>query len=328
MRGIFIIGTERSGSNLLRVILDAHPDVVVPHPPHVLRYLGDVHGQAGDPQLLVDDLLALVRGHIHPWAEIPSRAALVERVRADPSPAGAFLALYDLHAASEGAAQWACKSTFVVHHIDAILQRRPQARFLWLVRDVRDVAASSLRSVFNPYDPMLTAALWHEQQQVVIEAAARLGDQRILRLHYEDLLASPESTVERICDHVGISLHPEMLAFHQRERASQTAKLSASWENANKPVMRNNSGKWRKQLTPTQLQQVEGVARPTMQALGYAPETQGPTPTEGDFRRARARDWLLRAGGEWRSLRGDAIHWLRWRRRARIARMRLRERLR
>ncbi len=323
----FIIGTERSGSNLLRVVLDAHPDMVVPHPPHVLRYLTEIHGEAGDPAVLVRDMLAFVRGHIHPWADIPSEADLLARVQKDPTPVGAFLALYDLHAAAQGASRWACKSTFVVHHTDAILARRPQARFIWLVRDPRDVAASSLRSVFNPYDPLLTAALWDTQQCEAMAALERLGEHIVLRLHYEDLLANPALMTARMCDHLGLPLHEAMLRFHERDRAAETAGLSASWANANKPVLQGNAGKWRAQLTPTQVARVEGACRETMERLGYVPETDGQMPPDAAFVLARVRDWGLRLQGEVRSLQGDAIHWRRWRRRARVARMKLREAL-
>lgn len=323
----FIIGTERSGSNLLRVILDAHPDVTVPHPPHVLRYLSEIHGESGDAERIVDDMLAFVRGHIHPWQGVPDRAPLLERVRADPTPVGAFLALYDLHADLVGSPYWACKSTFVVHHTAAILARRPQARFLWLVRDPRDVAASSLRSVFNPYDPLLTGALWDEQQREAIRAHAALGAQSVMRLHYEDVLASPALMTARICDHLSLPLHEAMLRFHERPQARQTAVLSASWENADKPVLAGNTGKWRDRLTPTEVARVEGACRETMEALDYVPETDAQRPPDAAFALAKARDWGLRLGGEWRSLRGDAIHWKRWRRRARLARLQLREAL-
>lgn len=321
----FIIGTERSGSNLLRVILDAHPDMVVPHPPHVLRYLSDIHGERGHPKRLVKDMLAFVRGHIHPWDDIPAEADLLARVREDPTPVGAFLALYDLHASAQGASRWGCKSTFTVHHTDAILARRPNAKFIWLVRDPRDVAASSLRSVFNPYDPLLTAALWDQQQREAMAAMERLGEQVVLRLHYEDLLASPALMTARMCDHLGMPLHNAMLRFHERDRASETAGLSASWENANKPVLQGNAGKWRTALSETQLARIEGACRETMEALDYTPESDGQAPPSAAFLLAKARDWGLRLQGEVRSLQGDAIHWRRWRRRARVARMKARE---
>ena len=332
-RAFFIIGTERSGSNLLRVIFAAHPDVVVPHPPHLLRYLADLEPHYGpltsdaDRTRMLDDLMSLVERHIHPWDWVPTRADLLDDTRSDPSVTGAFLALYDRYAAHHGAGWWGCKSTFVVDHVEAVLERRPDAKFIWLARDVRDVAVSSKKSVFNPFHPLLTAELWARQQRVAHDLWRELGPTTVFRLHYEDLLASPELMVARMCDFLGLRMHGGMLAFHERREAATTASYSQSWENANKPVMRGNSGKWREGLTPAELELVEGAARETMELLGYPPETSAERPSELEFLRARLLDWPMRVESEWRSLRNEEMHWLRWGRRVNVAVMGLRARL-
>lgn len=329
----FIIGTERSGSNLLRVIFDAHPDVVVPHPPHLLRYLSAIEPHYGslsadaDRSRMLDDLLSLVHRHIHPWDWVPDHQTLLDDTRGDPTVTGAFLALYDRYAAHHGASWWGCKSTFVVDHVDAVRARRPDAKFIWLARDVRDVAVSSKKSVFNPFHPLLTAELWARQQKVAHDLWRQLGPSVVYRLHYEDLIASPELMVARMCDFLGLTLHGGMLAFHERKRAATTASYSQSWENANKPVMRSNSGKWRTGLTSDELAQVEGAARETMELLGYAPETDASLPSDAAFLKAQLLDWPMRVQSEWRSLRGEEMHWLRWGRRVNVARMALRARL-
>ncbi|MCP4805874.1 MAG: sulfotransferase [Proteobacteria bacterium] len=329
----FIIGTERSGSNLLRVIFDAHSDVVVPHPPHLLKYLSSIEPHYGSLSSerararMVDDLLSLVHRHIHPWDWVPSAETLLGDTAGDPSVTGAFLALYDRYAEHHGARFWGCKSTFVVDHVPKVLERRPTAKFIWLARDVRDVAVSSKRSVFNPFHPLLTAELWARQQKVAHDLWRELGPETVLRLHYEDLIASPELMVACMCDFLGLTLHESMLAFHERRNASTTASYSQSWENANKPVMRNNSGKWRTGLTTHELELVEGVARETMELLGYEVETSAARPSEAEFARARLLDWPMRLESEWRSLRSEEMHWLRWGRRVNVALMELRARV-
>ena len=82
---LFIIGTERSGSNLLRLILNTHSRIAIPHPPHVVRYFAPLEAAYGDLSrskeaftALVDDILAFVRMHIYPW-DIPLDRARVLR---------------------------------------------------------------------------------------------------------------------------------------------------------------------------------------------------------------------------------------------------------
>ncbi len=329
---IFILGTERSGSNLLRLILHAHPKVAVPHPPHVLRYFAPLepgYGDLADRSVrtrLVDDVLRLLRVHIHPW-EVPiDRRRLIDE--ADPPDLlGVFLSLYDQYRDGVGKARWGCKSTFVIHHVDRVRAARPAARFLWLVRDPRDVAASSRRSVFSPFHPYLTAQLWREQQELGLGLEGRLPRGCLLRVHYEDLLAEPEATVRRICHFLDEDYLPELLAFHRSDAARTASALSEDWKNTARPVLRHNSGKYRRHLSPGEVRLVETVAGPTMGTLGYAMDTDGGASLPAGLRgRAGVRlaDARWRAGVELRSLRTDRNHWRRWTRDSVMAWLRLR----
>ncbi len=88
----------------------------------------------------------------------------------------------------------------MVHHVDRVLQRDPGARFLWLVRDPRDVAVSSRKSVFSPFHPALTAKLWVAQQREALALEERLGSSVVLRLRYEDLLTCQPTTLDELGD--------------------------------------------------------------------------------------------------------------------------------
>ncbi len=320
---LFIIGTERSGSNLLRVILDAHPRIVVPHPPHVMNYFGALeprYGDLRDPdrlRALAVDIVRLVRIHIHPWEFVPDVDRLVAEA-APPDLFGLFVALYDQAREQAGKARWGCKSTFMIHHVDRILARFPDAGLIWLVRDPRDVAASSRTSVFSPCHPRHAAALWARQQDEGLALARRLGD-RLFRLHYEALLADPEAELRRLCAHLGEDFHPAMLAFDQGRRARHTASLSASWKNADKGILRDNSHRWRTRLSPTEVAEVEATCAGPMAALGYErdhPDAPPPPTDPSTMVDVWAHEALWRLQVELQSLRGDANHWRRWGRRA------------
>ncbi len=72
-RPVFIVGTERSGSNLLRLVLNSHSRIFIPHPPHIVHLLRPVERDYGDLRreaawrLLVGDVCRLVRWHTFPW---------------------------------------------------------------------------------------------------------------------------------------------------------------------------------------------------------------------------------------------------------------------
>ncbi len=316
---IYIIGTERSGSNLLRLVLNAHSRIAVPHPLHLMRYFAPTESARGDlasPVVfgrLVDEILWLKRVHIHPWPYAIDRQRIIDEAR--PRDAmGVLGALYDQVQQAEGKARWGCKSTFMVHYADRAIARDPGARFVLLVRDPRDVAASSRRSVFSPYHPWLTAQLWREQQEIGLAALERLGAEHVHLLRYEDLLDQPEATVRGLCDFLDESFEPAMLRFHEGREARTSAGLSESWQNTAKPVLSGNAGKYRQHLSDAEVRMVEAVCAKLMERLGYSADHDDAHYLPGSLQRAaiRLKDLRWWAGIELRSLRRDRNHWRRW----------------
>lgn len=332
---IFIIGTERSGSNLLRMILTTHSRIDVPHPPHVLKYFAPLepsYGPLSDParlDALATDVLRLLAIHIHPWECAIDRARLV--AEADPPDLfGLLIGLQEQHMTWAGKVRWGNKSTFMVDHVDRVLARFPDARFLWLVRDPRDVAVSSQQSVFSPFHPYFTACLWREQQERGLALEQRLGPAVLKRLPYESLLADPEAVVREICAFLGEQFEPEMLRYHESGAAKRGAGLSESWRNTAAPVIQANAGKWRGKLSEEELRAVEGVCREPMEALGYALDRMEPwtPPGSATLLRWRLENERGRLKVEWRSLRKDKNHWRRWGRALQMQSIGLRARLR
>lgn len=324
-RPIFIIGTERSGSNLLRLILDAHSRIVIPHPPHIMKYLARLEPSYGDLaddghfRRLVADIMALIGAHIFPWDEYPLDVDGIVAEAPERSTFGAVAAIYERVRAHAGKARWGNKSTFMVHFTEPVLRVYPGAQFILLVRDPRDVAVSARKSVFSPCHPLLSAELWRHQQQIGLDLLERLPEQTITRLRYEDLIGAPEPTLRSLCAFLGEDFEPEMLQFFQGKQARTGAQLSASWENTGRPILRNNAQKFRTELSAPHTLTVEAVCAEPMAALGYAPVT---TPeqraafsvTAAARARVRLAEAWLRGGIEWRSLRQDQNHWQRWRR--------------
>ena len=334
-RPIFIIGTERSGSNLLRLVLNAHPRIVIPHPPHIMRYFSALESSYGDldddrnMRRLVDDVLLLIRVHIYPWEFRPTPQAIMRH--AQRSLFGIFANIYEQFMTASGKARWGCKSTFMIHHVDTIFQHYPQAKLPWGVRDPRDVATSSRKSVFSPFHPYLTAELWRDQQAEGLALQERLPTTALLQMHYEALLADPEGQVRRICAFLEEDFQPEMLRFHETEAAQKSMRLSQSWKNAGKPVLRDNTRKYRKELSPLEIQQVESACREPMLRLGYSmdfPAIRLPRPDTLEKLELHAQDLRSRVKVELQSMRGDANHWRRWARAGLMATLEARARSR
>ncbi len=334
MAPIFIIGTERSGSNLLRLILNSHPNIVIPHPPHVMRYFAPLVGQYGDLsdparfRRLVDDVLALVHAHIHPWPWVPTADEIVSRAT-HRDLLGVYGALHDALAAHEHKPRWGCKSTFMIDQAAEVVARYPGARLLWLYRDPRDVAASSRKSVFSTFHPYMSGQLWttHQKQGLALEATGV----PLLRLKYEDMVGAADVQMRRVCDYLGEDFHPPMLEFFKGREAKMSATLSESWQNTAAPIKADGLERWRKDLTAEEVLAVEAVAGPTMEALGYPPscsaEDRARTPGATTMARWWAEDQAAWLQVEARSLRKDKNVALRWKRAVVLEKIRWRLRL-
>ena len=321
---VFIIGTERSGSNLLRLILNAHSRIAIPHPPHIMRYLAHLQDRYGElsndanMRALAADILTLIDAHIFPW-EVELDADALVNAAPQRSTFGAVAAIYEHVRQSEGKARWGNKSTFMVHYTAEVLSVYPDARFILLVRDPRDVAVSARKSVFSPCHPVLSARLWAEQQTVGLSLLDTLPASAIHLLRYETLLADPEGVISDLCRFLDEDFEPTMLQFFKGREAKKSATLSESWGNTGKPVLSGNAGKFHQQLSEADTLAVEALCQSPMAALGYEP-TFPPQDLErwsigpGKQLQIRASELLMRTQIELRSMRRDDNHWRRWRR--------------
>ena len=276
---IFIIGTERSGTNLLRLILNSHPDIAVPHPPHILKLFTPLLPLYGDLAIdrnfrtLIRDVCRLVELHTYPWEITPDREQ-VFREAAARELICIYFAVYDQYLEHSGKKRWCCKSTFMIDHVADILRFYPDARFIFMVRDGRDVAVSAKTSIFNHFHVYYSAQRWQREQRLGLVWLKKLPQEQIILLKYEQLIKAPLATVQGLCTFLDLSFDDRMLEYHRFNEAQKSGALSISWENTARPVMSGNDGRFRKLLTKQEIIQFEAIALNEMAELGYQPDSQ------------------------------------------------------
>src|SRR5689334_17239988 len=119
---VFMIGTQRSGSNLLRLMINQAPSIAAPHPPHILERFtpllpayGDLNDEANF-QRLIHDVVTLVEVNPVSWGVPFSRANIRKRCR-DNSLVAVFGSIMDRMAEVHGKPDWMCKSLANVHYL-------------------------------------------------------------------------------------------------------------------------------------------------------------------------------------------------------------------
>ncbi len=271
-----MIGTQRSGSNLLRLMLNQIDGIAAPHPPHILQRMmpflpsyGDLN-QADSFRVLVDDVCRLVELNPVTWDGVSlNREDVIARCN-ERSLVAVFFAIYDILAETWGAEHWCCKSLANVKYLPEINSYSDDAKFIYLYRDGRDVALSFQKAVVGEKHIYHIAQAWAKSQRLALQMRDSLeSSDRFYNISYEDLVADPETSLKGLCGFMGREYTPELLNFHQSSEASNAASSSSLWGNVTKPIMKQNTKKFLKHATEEEIEIFESVAGDVLDALGY-----------------------------------------------------------
>ena len=273
---IFILGTQRSGSNLLRLILNQLPEVAAPHPPHILPRLMPLapgYGNLSEDKnftQLVEDVCRLVECNPVPWKDVLlERADIASRCQAR-SLIAVFNAVYECLAEAWGKANWCCNSLANIQFLDDIERYyQDKAKYIYLYRDGRDVAVSFNKSVVGEKHFYHIASEWGATQRLALNLRRQIGAQRFFSLRYEDMTDHPEQAMHDLCEFLGHPYSPAMLDFHKSDEARKAAGASAQWRNVNQPMLRHNSRQFLREASAEDVRTFELVAGDVLDTLGY-----------------------------------------------------------
>ncbi len=216
---LFVLGVRRSGTTLLRVMLDRHSQLAVPDESYFIPQLADRHRGAIDVGRFADDLRRIET--LGEW-QVP-----VEEVRARLRPGmpvgEAIGAVYDVYAARQGKPRWGDKTPMYMQHLGLLQRLFPDALYVHLIRDGRDAALSFLAMpegiVTKTWAHPRSAADFACQWRTEVAAARRLGDRvgaRYLEVRYEELVTESQGELRRICDLAGLAFETGMLDYAGR----------------------------------------------------------------------------------------------------------------
>jgi Sulfotransferase family len=284
---VVVLGVSRSGTTLLKQMLDRHPDLAIPTESYFLPQLWDRHGERPDREAFLADLPRLAR--LRDWDV--SVDHIDERLPSDPSFADAVQAIYRAYADARGKPRFGDKTPSYMQQLELLERAFPDARYAHLIRDGRDAALSFLalsrKPTFNLARPRGVGG-FADQWRREVEGARRFGRERLGdrygEVRYEDLVADPEASLGRLCGVLGLEFDPGMLAYHAEPDAG-TLRDHPKLAEPPTPGLRS----WREQLPPRQAELFEAIAGDLLSDLGYERAHPAPSPT------ARARAAATRA---------------------------------
>jgi hypothetical protein len=264
MSAVVVLGVSRSGTTLLKAMLDAHSQLAIPSESYFLPQLWDRHGERPERDAFVEDLTRLQR--LREWGVDPEqvRARLPER----PTFAEAIESIYRLYAESEGKPRFGDKTPLYMQHLDVLDRAFPDARYVHIVRDGRDAACSLLAMTRKPRFNLTRprgvgdfAVAWQRE----VRAAREFGRTHAYHeVRYEDLVEQPGQRLREVCAFLELEYEPGMLEYHRREDPSLYADHPRL---AEPPVPDTRS--WRREMRPADAELFETIAGDLLAELGY-----------------------------------------------------------
>src|SRR5215211_7726081 len=208
----FIVGVPRSGTTLLRLMLDAHPDLAIPPETNFIHHAKEACERASDPQ---QAFLETVMSH-NRWGDLRIEGHLLAQRVATIEPfdlSEAMRALYKLYAEKFGKPRWGDKTPHYVRRMTLVQEVLPEAYFIHIIRDGRDVALSVKDLWFGADSVEQAARRWRGAIGRARRHSRNLS--HYLEIRYGDLVSDTESTLRKVSDFVGLSWNPIMLDYHK-----------------------------------------------------------------------------------------------------------------
>ena len=265
---VIVLGVRRSGTTLLRVILDRSSELAIPDESYILPQLARRHPSPVDPAAFAEDLRRQPR-----LAELGiSVDEVAGCLRPGMTSGEAIGAIFETHAAAHGKPRWGDKTPLYMQHLPLLERLFPEAQFVHLIRDGRDAAVSFLampegivtRTWAHPRDAAGFACQWRTEIEAAQTLGRHLGPERYLEARYERLAAEPEATVREICGFLSLAFDPAMIEY------AGTVDLTGKPHQtrlAEPPTAGVRD--WRTEMPPADAAAFEEVAGDLLARLGY-----------------------------------------------------------
>jgi hypothetical protein len=263
---IFLVGAERSGTTVLRLMLNCHPQITWCNEfeytvdqmterdswPNLSKYYDwlEIHRVFQDTGFVIDRCLN--------YPQLVNSFLVQRREREEKSIVGAT----------------------VHRHFDKLLRIWPDARFIHLIRDGRDVARSCIGMGWAG-NVWTGSQRWLEAEQLWTRLVRDLPEERYTEIRYETLIKDPVSTLTHLCNFIGVPYDDTMLTYPET--------TSYSFPNA------KYLGQWRRKLSNREIQLVEARIGKMLKERGYELSDLPPlTVTPAIKQQLKLQDWWKR----------------------------------
>lgn len=225
---IFVLGSERSGTTLFMCLLGFHPRIAVPEVgwlyPRFYPFLY-TYGDLSKPENLRTLAGEMIFGLNHPfWGMKVNPMTVVDEILGmaqEPTFAGIYHAMHERFAKEQGRPRWGQKTPHNIFFAEEIKKDFPNAQFIYVIRDGRDVAVEMIDSAFHPKTAYTAAQSWALDHNTARPLRQKYGKSDWLDVRYEELVRQPEKVLREVCAFLGEEYSPKMLDFYKGDIAKK-----------------------------------------------------------------------------------------------------------
>lgn len=268
---VFIVGCDRSGTTLLRLMLNKHSKIDIPDESDFVSYLSDKRKKYGDLnkdenlELLYRDLYSVNR--YRAW-RLDEKTVREKIFSSDRSFRTILRAPFELHMEQQGKKRWGDKTPQYTRHIPQINKIFPDALFINIIRDGRDVATSLKKVSWFSNNIIDIAYYWKKNVHLACASKKILGN-RYLQITYEDLVTSPQETLQNICAFINESYEPSMMEYSETSKLDFNEMYRGDHKLLREKPTTTRIGVWRKELTERDIYIFELIAGEVLEKVGY-----------------------------------------------------------
>lgn len=310
---VFIVGASRSGTTMLRLMLNAHSRLGVPQEFKYFNsspHLDWVNWR--EPGLREEQYRRFVRGflerrkHVFEGIGIEDleKQIVGSQVRDLREP---YRLSGEAWARHYGKQRWGEKTPHNLYYVDILFDMFPDARFIQIVRDPRAVVASMNQIPYFSSDSAFNALNWMQAVTVGFELLrVSVPESHRMTLRYEDLVSDPGECVGTICRYIGEPFEPQMLDFYRD--SSKYMGTVIRTKSITQPVSSAHAEKWKETLSREDIALVESICRDEMAQFNYEPSGEPLRPRAMISKAVKSAYWRWKAWDH-RSKRGHTVQY-------------------
>ena len=285
---IFIIGNPRSGTTLLRLMLTSHRSIVIPPEGGFAvwfydKYTEQINNTGVEAALpeFVDDVLQSRKFQFWGISHKGLLSYLQQKKRVSYSDL--VSGVYEYYGLTVGRSfnRWGDKNNYYLKHINTIKRMFPDANFVHIVRDGRDVACSYRQLYLNqssseyspklPFDIEEIATEWNANVQMARDSFSQFEWKNVVEIRYEDLVEQAAFSLRVICTFLGEEYDPEMMQYYMNNRNhSLVPKEFLGWKERNlQPIDDSAIQKYIHELTNVEVETFNHIAKDQLEYYDY-----------------------------------------------------------